>query len=198
MQAFVPNTELSDRKALIYKEAAYLFREKGYAASSLRDLAAQVGLKAPSLYNHIQSKEMLLRDICFSNAHRFLEGLEEIESSSASTVDKIEALIRLHIRIARTHPSSVLVFSEEWRHLSEPWLTDFLVLRRDYENRFLHLIDKGMEAGQLSNIHPKIALYSLINALKWVHYPNKKIQEFAPEDLEQDIISFILNGLRKA
>lgn len=60
------------RKEVILKASAKLFREKGYKAASMRDLAVKVGVEAASLYNHIRSKAELLHDICFNVANLFL------------------------------------------------------------------------------------------------------------------------------
>ena len=59
------------RKEVILKASAKLFREKGYKAASMRDLAVKVGVEAASLYNHIRSKAELLHDICFNVANVF-------------------------------------------------------------------------------------------------------------------------------
>ena len=57
------------RKSLILQKAAAMFREKGYAASSMRDLADAVGIEAASLYNHIKSKSEMLHEIIFRIAN---------------------------------------------------------------------------------------------------------------------------------
>ena len=69
------------RKDVIVSKAAILFREKGFKAASMRDLAESVGVEAASLYNHIKSKTELLHELCFSVANRFLQKLDEIEST---------------------------------------------------------------------------------------------------------------------
>ena len=74
-------TTKKTKKEIIQEAAAHLFRDKGYSATSMRDLAEAVNLKASSLYNHISSKEEILRNICFDNAHRFISGMEEVEKS---------------------------------------------------------------------------------------------------------------------
>ncbi|RYF93648.1 MAG: TetR/AcrR family transcriptional regulator, partial [Chitinophagaceae bacterium] len=60
------------RKDVIIAKAARLFREKGYSASSMRDLAEEVGVEAASLYNHISSKAEILQEICFKVANKFM------------------------------------------------------------------------------------------------------------------------------
>ena len=72
----------SSKKQVIIGKAARLFREKGFAATSMRDLAEEVGVEAASLYNHIQSKAEILQDICFRTANLLTSHLEKIRNLS--------------------------------------------------------------------------------------------------------------------
>ena len=53
------------KKDVITQKASALFRKKGFTATSMRDIAEAIGVEAPSLYNHIESKNAILKDICF-------------------------------------------------------------------------------------------------------------------------------------
>ncbi len=188
-------TEKKNKKQEIYSEAAKLFREKGYNAASMRDLAERVNLKASSLYSHIGSKEEILIKICFDNAHHFILGMEKVEKLDTGSAKKIEALLKLHIRTAIQNTTSITVFNDEWRHLSEPHLSDFIKLRKDYENRFRKIIKKGIENTELKNLNPEIFLFSLLNSVHWLHnwYKPGKI---SPEELENDIITMLMKGIK--
>jgi len=153
---------------MICEAAARLFRDKGYKSTSMRDLAREVRLKASSLYNHIQSKEEILQEICFDNARRFLEGMTEVEKLEASAADKIRALIRLHICIATNDVTSVTAFNDEWRHLSEPHLSEFKALRREYEQRFRLIIEEGVRLGELKPLHSTVALYTIFSSVRFM------------------------------
>jgi AcrR family transcriptional regulator len=86
------------RKDVIITKAAKLFREKGFSATSMRDLAEHVGVEAASLYNHISSKAELLQEICFKVANNFLTHIEEVDASNKGSIAKIEAILRFHIK----------------------------------------------------------------------------------------------------
>ena len=163
------DNEKKNKKQDIYREAARLFMEKGYNAASMRDLAERVQLKVSSLYSHIGSKEEILVKICFDNAHRFTEGMNKVDKMKCNAAEKIESLLKLHIRTAIEETTAVTVFNDEWRHLSEPYLSDFISMRKDYENRFGKIIKHGVEEGGLKNVNTEIMLYSLLNSVHWLH-----------------------------
>ncbi len=186
-----------NKRELIYEEAAKLFKEKGYAASSMRELAKRVGLKASSFYNHIASKEDILRDICFESAHKFLAGMDQVKASFHTPLDQLRALIRLHISIASENVHSIIVFNDEWKHLSEPYLTDFLQMRSDYESQFLDIIKKGIETGDFQPLDPKISLFTILNALKWVYFWMKPERKTDVILLQDNLEKLLLEGLGK-
>jgi AcrR family transcriptional regulator len=187
--------EEKNKKQIIYEAAARLFRDKGYSATSMRDLAGAVNLKASSLYNHIKSKEEILQGICFENARRFLVGMKEVEAMPGSTPEKVRALIHLHISIATDDVTSVTAFNDEWRHLSEPMLQEFLQLRKDYEQRFKKIIEQGIAEGDFRALDPSILLYTLFSSIRWVYDWYKPERSVDQEKLESEISEFLMKGM---
>ncbi len=185
----------TNRKQEIHTAAAKLFGEKGFAASSVRDIAHAVGLGAASLYNHMGSKDELLTTICFRCANEFLEGMAQIEQEQSDPVEKIKELIRLQIRIALHDESSLTVFNDEWRHLQEPFLTSFLELRRLYETSYLRIIKEGIEKGRLQNSEPYLMYQLILSSLRWLHMPSVKKTKLTEQELTEQISLILINGI---
>src|SRR6478752_6845831 len=116
--AKIKSNRTSTRKDVIISKAAILFREKGYSATSMRDLAEHVGVEAASLYNHISSKAEILQEICFRVATNFMSHIEEVEQSKRTEIEKIEAILRYHIRMMVERYEEVYVSDREWKHLT--------------------------------------------------------------------------------
>ena len=187
------NTET--RKNEIQSAAAKLFGEKGFAASSVRDIASAVGLGAASLYNHMGSKDELLTKICFHCAQEFLDGMHAIDVDEKPPGEKIKELIKLHIHIALNDKSSVTVFNDEWRHLQEPFLSKFLELRRVYETAYLRIIHEGIERGDLKQMDAYLVYQMILSSLRWLHLPGAKKIKQTENELTEQITSIILNGI---
>ena len=147
----------SKRKQEIYSKAAKLFREKGYAATSIRDIAMDVGLEPSSLYSHIKSKEEILINICFECADLFDEGMKIIIDKRLGAMESIMQLVDLHSEIAFYRPSSVTVFNDEWRHLPQEELKKFLDKRKIYEDHFKKIIKTGVQEKTIEKISPSTA-----------------------------------------
>lgn len=185
------------KKQIIFEAAAFLFREKGYSATSMRDLADKVNLKASSLYNHISSKEEILREICFANAQRFEEGMQEVEQMQGSASEKVRALLRLHIQIATEDVTSVTAFNDEWRHLNEPHLSEFKSMRRSYESRFQAIIEAGINNREFKSLDSFTALYTIFSSVRWLYDWYKPERKVTPEDLYEQISTLLMSGLEQ-
>lgn len=183
------------RKEEIHFAAAKLFGEKGFTASSVRDIANAVGIGAASLYNHMGSKDELLTTICFRCANEFLDGMKAIDVPDKSPEEKIRELIRLQIHIALNDKSSVTVFNDEWRHMQEPYLSSFLKLRRSYESAYLEIINEGIKGEIFKNVDPHLIYQMILSSLRWLHMTGVKKIKQTSEQLTEQITSIIIKGI---
>jgi len=187
------------RKEQIFRTAAELFREKGYVASSMRDLAQKLGIEAASLYSHIRSKEEILHNICFDMAVEFRKSLEEVEKQKNLTAsEKLRRGIIGHVQVMAKDLTASAVFMNEHRHLSQPYLRDFLLLRINYINRFKSMIEEGVKTGEFkSNIDVKLAVMTLFSSFNWMpqwYQPGGVIDSV---ELGRQLTDMLVNGLKK-
>ena len=187
----------STKKEVIIEKASKLFREKGFGAASMRDLAEHVGVEAASLYNHIQSKSEILQTICFKVANEFLTNLDAVESSPQPTLKKMEAVIRLHIRMMLDQYEYVYIADHEWRHLPEPYLSNFLNQRRNYRKRLGDLVEDGIAKGEIKSIEPYTAVLVILSAISGIDSWQRSRKSTSAEALEANMVKFLIEGLKK-
>ncbi|WP_422359273.1 TetR/AcrR family transcriptional regulator [Reichenbachiella sp.] len=185
------------KKQIILEEAATLFREKGYSATTMRDIAGKVGVEAASLYNHIKSKEQILSKICFSLADTYTTKMNLIMATEESPINKIKELLLLHLEINAMSSPLASVMNDEWRHLTEPEKSEFLGQRRSYENHFLTIIKDGMKDGSVVVEDAKIALYTMLSSIRWLQHWYHANRDMDVEGIKATIIGLLMNGIEK-
>lgn len=185
----------SSRKEVIVAKAAALFREKGFKAASMRDLAESVGVEAASLYNHIKSKTELLHELCFGVANRFMHKMDEVEAQKIPAIEKVEALIRFHIDEMINHYEEVYVSDREWKHLSDPYLSNFQNQRRMYRKRFAALIEAGIRDKEIKKIDAPTAVLILLHAIGGIESWHRSTQKISAAALTDNMITILVGGL---
>lgn len=186
----------STKKEVIITKAAKLFREKGFAASSMRDLAEHVGVEAASLYNHIQSKAEILQDICFRVANLLTAHLEHVEASKIDAIEKIKTVLRFHIQQMINNYEDVHVADREWRHLTEPYLSNFKTQRRAYRQRLADLIEEGIRRKEIKQIDAPTAVLIMLHAISGIESWHRSHQKISAELLEDNMIVILVEGLK--
>lgn len=186
----------TSRREVIIAKAALLFREKGFKAASMRDLAELVGVEAASLYNHIKSKTELLHELCFGVANRFMQKIEEVEQEKTPAAEKIEKILRFHIHEMIHHYEEVYVSDREWKHLLDPYLSNFQNQRRIYRKRLAAIIEAGIRAGEIEPIDAPTAVLILLHAVSGIESWHRSQHKISAEELENNMITILVGGLR--
>ena len=191
------NKKVSPRKEVIISMASQLFREKGYNATSMRDLAEKVGVEAASLYNHIRSKSEILQEICFKVANHFMAHIDMIAASDMPAIKKMEAILRFHIRQMVTNYEEVFVSDREWKHLSDPYLSNFQNQRRVYRQRIASIIEEGIRKGEIKAIDAPTAVLILLHAVSGIESWHRSRQKISGDALEENMVTILIEGLKK-
>lgn len=187
--------KIADRKTEIITVAAQLFKEKGYSAVTMRDIAQAMDIKAASLYNHIKSKQEILVLIVVEIAEEFTNTMNEVVKSSDATITKIEKVIQLHIDITLRDANALACLNNDWMHLADEELAYFIKMREDYENNFRTIIKKGIEEGSIKNNNLEVIIFSILSTLRTLYLWYGKKKSPAPSVLKTNMIQVLLNGI---
>ena len=183
------------RKEHIRHSAQKLFRVKGYAATSMRDLAKAVGVEAPSLYNHYASKNELLKDICFDIAAQFYKAFDNAVLSQEKASDKLYAAIHAHIQVIYNNIEASSVFFDEWAFLEGTDLTKFKKLRNDYQQKFRDLLEAGIDSNEFKEIDVRMATFTILSSLNATYELTKSSKKETIDDIAKSISNILLNGI---
>ncbi len=170
-----------------------MFRDRGYAASSMRDLAALLGIEAASLYSHIRSKEQILQNIVFKMASAFIEAVEATEGAEPAL--QLTAAIKAHFRVIARNLDASAVFFNEWRHLSEPHLAKFLALRDQYEQFYFQIINKGINSGVFKPMNEKLVIRTMLSSINGTHRWYRKDGELSEDQIADQLSELLIHGI---
>ena len=184
-------------KETIQKCAARSFRKKGYLATSMRNIAEEAGIQAPSIYNHFKKKHVILEELLMGIAQEFTKNMKDIKSSSISALEKMEKVIELHVRLTVEHTDAIALVTSEWIHLEEPALKKYTRLRNKYEKDFKTIIEEGKKKKEFQEVDTDLAMFSILSTLRWLYSWYSKNKSSNPEELKVQMIRCLLDGLKK-
>lgn len=161
------------RRQAIEEVASDLFRERGYAGTSIRDIAKALSVQGASLYAHVASKEDVLWSIVDRAASRFEAAADTAEADAEARgpgdpVEALAALTRAHVEVLTSDVGEASVFVHEWRALGPERRAQILARRDAYEARFRRRIADGIAIGAFTMADPAIAATTLLSALNGV------------------------------
>ncbi|MEP1217260.1 MAG: TetR/AcrR family transcriptional regulator [Marinobacter sp.] len=172
-------------------EAARLFREKGYERTTVRDLAAAVGIQSGSLFHHFRTKEEILKAVMVETIRLNTALMQAAMEAATSYRDKLQALVRAELESINGQTGeamAVLVF--EWRSLSEESRAYVLELRDIYEQLWLDVLEALRKDGVLA-ADPFVVRRMLTGALSWTvtwYRPNGGL---TLDDLTQQVVAMM-------
>jgi TetR/AcrR family transcriptional regulator, cholesterol catabolism regulator len=187
----------ASKKELIVQKAASMFREKGFPATSMRDLAESVGIEAASLYNHIHSKSEILQQIIFRISDDCNKHLADLDTAGLSNLQKMESVIRFHIQMMLHRFEDYHVMINEWIHLEAQPLSDFITQRRSYVQRLEGFISEGIAAKEIKPILPYVAVLTILSAVRGLEFWHRSQKSYRPEVLEENMVVYLIGGLKQ-
>ncbi len=147
------------------REAALrLFARYGYAAVSMRKIAAEVGVQAGALYNYTPDKQSLLFDLLRSHMDALLAA-RATQPADNGPLGALEQFTRFHIRFHSERPDAVFVSYMELRNLNPENFCIIEGLRREYEAQLEEIMQRGMAEGLFEIPEPRIATMAVIGML---------------------------------
>ena len=160
--------ELTRRRA-IEDVASDLFREHGYAGTSIRDIARALSVRGASLYAHVTSKEDVLWAIVDRAATRFEAAADAAEAAAEARRpgdpgEALAELIRAHVEVLTADVDEASVFVNEWRALEPEHRRSILDRRDAYQARFRRRIEDGIAIGVFAMTDPAIAASTILSA----------------------------------
>lgn len=161
--------KVTEQTVLDMKRAATrLIAMHGFEGMNLRMLADEIGVKAGSFYNHIESKESLLHMLLSDTMAELKAGLDTALADAADPADALRRFVAFHIEFHAVRRDQVFIGNAELRSLSEAHRRDIVAQRDAYEKRLAAILRAGEAAGRFAPGDVRVATYALIAMLTGV------------------------------
>ncbi|WP_291413040.1 TetR/AcrR family transcriptional regulator [Actinophytocola sp.] len=153
----------TSRFAAIRDAALELFAHNGFQATTMADIGAAVGIRGPSLYKHVASKQDLLAGIMLDTMTELREAHQVAVRGSTDPAVRLRRAAEAHVRYHARHRPEAFVGNREIRSLDEPHRTAVLASRADYEHRFRTLVEDGVRAGRFDVPSVRLTSYAILD-----------------------------------
>lgn len=152
-----------DRFDDIRAAALELFTGRGFQATTMADIGAAVGMRGPSLYKHVESKQVLLARIMTATMDALLAAYRTAVSDSTCPAERLRRAAEAHVRYHARHRLEAYVGNREIRSLVEPHRARVLALRAHYERGFRDLVAEGVADGVFHVDSIRLASYAVLD-----------------------------------
>lgn len=178
--------------------AVDLWRQKGYAATSVEEVVHAAGYSKGTFYYYVESKAELLYLIHDRFITREIQEAEAILAAGGTAEEQLRQLVLSLVRSIHDYLPLVTVFFDELRHLEEPYLSRIKAKRDYYESIFVGVIREGMRRGELrSDLEPRIVALAVFGMCNWLYRWYRPDGRLGPEEIAQHFLEVILHGIRR-
>jgi AcrR family transcriptional regulator len=168
---WVPGSPRADRgvrrlpvtREAVRESALRLFAERGYQLTTMVDIGAALGIRGPSLYKHVASKQELLAEIMTETMTTLIARQRAAVDAGGPPDVQLRRAVEAHVRYHATHREQALVGNREIESLEEPVRAQVVELRSTYERGLRAIIEQGCATGAFSTAHSRLVSYAILD-----------------------------------
>lgn len=182
------------RRAEILRAALRAFRDKGYYATTLDDIAEHVGVGKTALYHYFPDKEAILYECHRESLAEVRRLMENAPVDLQSATDRLAFVIKEHVRVMiETLEGSPLAF--EVTALSAERQAEVIEARDEYERGLRSIIDTGVESGEFRPVDSKVAVFAILGAINWIARWYRTDGAIQAPELGEQFANYLVGGL---
>jgi AcrR family transcriptional regulator len=179
----------------ILRFAAQIFAERGFGASSIRDISRATGISLSSLYYYFESKQKLLYLIQIHALTSILTELERRLQGVSDPERRLNALIQNHLQYFMAHPAEMKVLSHDEDALEEPYRKEVAAIKRRYYNLTRGIFEDLTRRGSATGLNPRVAVLSLYGMMNWIYKWHRPKVDPRAEELAETMAEIFLRGV---
>lgn len=162
IEAAEPGTRPAVTSETVLDTALTLFAQRGYHGTALSQIAESLGIRTPSLYNHMRSKQELLETIVGRTLDDVLADFHAAVQGADDPIAALRAATRVYALRHATHRREALVVNRDTTSLPEPARTAMQERRREHERAVRAVITQGIAEGVFAVGNAALASFAIL------------------------------------
>ncbi len=179
----------------ILRTAADLFRERGYPASTLDDIAARLGMSKASLYTYFHAKEEMLAAISRETIETFTQELGLVLRSNLPPEEQLRRIVRNHVRFVIANRSFLTVFFSEEANLPARYRRALAAQKDRYDKGVEGVVAEGVRRGVFRDLPPRLVVFGLLGMSNWLYKWYNPRGRWGAEEISSAFLSLLEEGL---
>ncbi len=181
----------------IINVSARLFSKKDYRATTLDDIAAELGITKAALYYYIKSKHDILYAICKTAINQYRQGIEEIVNTEKGSQERMRDIIFLNVNIFTKSGDIINVYLSEEDKLPPAKRRYITKQRREIESIIRSLIEQAIEEGVFRDLDVPMITRAIFGMTNWLGKWYRKNGEYSADEIAQIFYDLIMRGCLK-
>jgi AcrR family transcriptional regulator len=182
------------KREAVLRTAAQLFNEKGYAASTLDEVAVRLGVSKPTVYYYVDSKDVILFECVKTGLEMLQQAIHSVDAQGGSAYEKLLAAMRAYVEIV-TQDFGMCVIRVGEDPLPEAGRRKLRRMKAALDGEFRALIRQGIDEGSITPCDPKLAAFTLAGALSWIGRWYDPDGDLTPDRIADQCIGVLTRGL---
>ena len=196
VRAFAPPPQR--RRIEICRTAAQIFRDRGYDATSVSDIARALGITKAGLYHYFESKEALLFEITSYGLDRVRDEVIVPARAVSDPEARLRQMVTRHARIATQGRGAIAQIVDEVRALPPPARKRVEERMRAYVDLVRETLVELRSAGRLRDVDPTVATFSVIGTIMWLPRWFRQNGRLSQEQVANQIADVVLGGVLRS
>ncbi|WP_182119372.1 TetR/AcrR family transcriptional regulator [Acidovorax sp. FHTAMBA] len=182
------------KRHAVLQAAAQLFNERGFHATSLDDIAARLNVTKPTLYYYVKNKDEILLQCVRQGLDMMLAGIEASRAAGGQAIDQLVTCMQVYARIV-TQDFGMCLIRVGDEQLPPQSRKELRRLKSAIDQEFRRLVAQGVAEGSLQPCDPKMTAFVIAGALSWIGRWYQPGGEYTPEQVAQQCIATLCDGV---
>lgn len=182
------------KREAVLNTAVRFFNEKGFHATSLDDVAVALNVTKPTIYYYFRSKDEILFDCVKQGLAQVREAAERVEARGGTGRERLESLA-YDYAICMTQPFCICITRTADHEMSPESRDRFRALKREIDVMMRKVVLDGIADGSLASGSERMITFTMAGALNWVARWFDPNGQMTPEDIANDVVRILMNGL---